>query len=404
MKHLLAILIILTLAIPSVFAYSYYIPHFGVPIVTESSIVFDAPGMVTHRIISLDRNSGEKNWELFDPNNYISVLLGPCDSFDNRFVIIKGTDFFFCDPSNGSTVLAYRTNLEYPSIKAYRGPLVFVNGLRGHVKYLQLVNLKEGIKIWEVPEVGYTPSTGNGLALCLRAKRKVSIMDRSYQLVNPRLTAISIENGSIKWEYELPDNIVLSRSFHVGEYFVVENDDVIYCFEQDTGKLIETVKLRGDNDGSVSLSKRNGKIFARIQHGNTYLDGVTVYELSVPTLERRVVTGIDREAAISHIEIEEDIIITQPLWQTEARNLKTNKVIWKLATWYWSGVHDGYIYYRARDRDDKDNLILGKIHVATGERKVLYREVPPKELQKRKKFSGGNQRKKKWSYLQRREL
>ena len=261
-RFILTIALLAALALPAS-GTSYYFPKFGTPVVSDSSIVFTEPGWETHRIISVDRESGAKKWEIKDPANILKVCIAPSESFENRYVITKGSEVFFCDPADGKTTLAYKVGLERCSVAAHRGSLVFIGGEKDDVDWLQLIDLKSGKKIWEVREVERISSTGDGLVICQRSKRKVNAKEKSYQRNGFRLTAIDDKDGSVKWEHGLADVQDYVSSFHVGPHLIVQYLRTVYCFDSATGRQLKTVGLYGKDDWRpVSLSRKDDRIFA----------------------------------------------------------------------------------------------------------------------------------------------
>jgi len=375
MMRLFVTIVLAACGIISASGTSYYFPKFGRPIVSDSSIVFTEPGWTPHRVISIDRVSGEKNWEISDSKAVLEVWIAPNDDNGNRYVITKGNDVFFCDPADGSTTPAYQAELERCSVSEYRDSLVFVGGAKNDVDWLQLVDLKTGKKIWEVPEVQYVSSSEGGMIICQRSTRKVTKEDGSYQRVNRRLTALSDGDGKILWEHQCPKLYSYASSMHVGSHLLVEDAGTLHCYEQESGELLKSVNVEEDGYRTVSLCRDGERIVAWVRGADVFSEG-TVYEISVPKLTKRRLIDTDWYAATSRIV--GDVVVGQTVGRMDAYNLKTGEKVWRGRQWNWQGVHEGCMFYSVMSKDGK-HADLKRIRVETGERKLLYREVLPKK-------------------------
>jgi len=367
---------------------SYIAPKFGKPIVSESSILFTEPARASprmiskdwksgvHRIISVDRKTGAKKWEITDPDNNLGVCLSPEKVGGNRYVIMKGNDLFFCDPDDGKTTLAYQTGLEQCSITAHRGASVLVKGRKDDVYRLQRVDLQSGKKLWEVRDVETLLSQGGGLILCQRSEHRVDPKTKDYRVFNRRLTAIREEDGRIQWEHPQAQSVDMETGLYVENHFITLSSPTIFCYDHESGNLLKSRNLVGKGWGSVSVCQQGKEFLAWVSENSD--SGGAVYAISVPDLEERRLLTADWYAALIHVA--GDVLIGETIGRTDVYHLGTRKKIWVGGQRLWEGVHDGYIYYSAMDHDGIHTVLI-RIHAETGERKLLYRELLPAEMQ-----------------------
>ena len=129
---------------------TYCYPKFGRPLVGREHIVFSGPQYSmkgSRRLICLSRNERKIVWEMEDDE----IRLFPWFVMDDVVVITKEKDILSCDLKDKKTRLLYTTGLDKcRGIIPCGLPCVLLVGEKGKKDYLSLVDLKSGIKRWEI--------------------------------------------------------------------------------------------------------------------------------------------------------------------------------------------------------------------------------------------------------------
>lgn len=355
-------------SLSSVHAKSYRFPKFGNPTVCGDHILFTDPGWKSQHIIAINKVSGEKEWEISASDGEgFNIFLSPSDAFSGRCVITKGKDIYFCDPEDGELTHAFTSELKWTRVQHFHGSQAFLSGYLWDIRRLKLVDLVTGKEIWEVPEVTAVSTHTKEFIVCNRAAQKRTEDGQGFTQSNYRLTVLNADDGSVRWEHVWGNAYAIEESLIFGDYIITYNANSIYCFEAKTGKVLKKITI--GKGSSVSIARDGNRVLA--WHQEDWRKPGSVYAISVPELSKEKLATTDWYSA--NTTTYGDIVIGSTIGRTEARNIKTQEMVWQGGQWAWSGIHDGYIYF-SQMNPDQNHADLIRLEVNTGKQKLLYQQ------------------------------
>lgn len=376
------------LLIPNAGALSFYFPSFGVPIVTEDHLIFTEAGRTPKRLICISRESGEPLWEIRDKHH----ILIPWFVEGDVLVYTRGNRIYTASLRTGRSRRLHSTGLR-DFILIPNGPesLIVQGEIRNREYRLRLVDLKRGRTVWQVRHIGWVAAEANGVLLCIYGEIRTDRRTRTED--NRKMQALSAEDGRVLWETEW-----IGRGIAAGKYFVVHNNDGVFCFDQKTGGILSQWNPERTSVHTINPGEQEDEVFAwarvtpppksedpetdffiNINEGASILspDEYAVFSLSLPDLNATRLFQPNNYSTVT--DRYENIIIGQTIGRLTAYDLESGETVWEGGQWHWNGVHGGGIYFSQMERDGIHTRVQ-RICVETGEIRLLYQERLPRRL------------------------
>lgn len=355
---------------------TYRYPKFGKPVVAKEHLVFCGPKLGldgANRLVCIARRDGKKVWDLEDDEQ----LLSPWLAMDDVVVITKGTDILSCRLKDKKTRLLYAPGFdECRSIIPCGLPRVLLSGKKDEKGYLSLVDLKDGVKQWEIEAFNHVIAEGREVLLCARHpwdfyKWESGALVKQHRLI---LTGVSKKDGAILWQYPAPEELTSAEGVAIGAYFVVKLGKKLIALDQNRGTIAANVPWRIEGVITGCLCAHGDSVL--LWSSNFNVQSASAF--TVPELVKTTLMKPDHYAARACVY--KDTLIGTTVYQANAYSLSSGERRWKGSQWEWEGVHDGLIYFSEMETDGKYTSVQS-IEVDSGKRRVLYRELLPEKMQ-----------------------
>jgi outer membrane protein assembly factor BamB len=353
-------------------------PKFGTPLVTSNKIIFTWPDAQHPKLITIDRETGEKRWEISVTNKDVQLW-----SVTNNPIVSIGPDLFTLTIATGA--LQHRANVgfEIQELREIAPELLLIERRAEDIRTngLAAIRTTNWTRAWLRTNIFQLIDADTKRVLVRFGEPDYSIEFwlHSFPVKNMRVGLLDAEDGHIIWQQSPRDPSAEENAILAGEYVIAGGVNRTACLSARDGSIINAIPPFSRNTSPIFW--RDGRFF-------TTMATHAVATLDVPSLSCK--TLFRHEPAIVGAEYRcfaDDVFLIRGDYGTWAFDAHSGHKLWPAQTprvmlpdagWAWNGIHENTIYVsKASDAEQKTSIRA--LDLKTGRSRELFSAPLPSD-------------------------